>query len=147
MYCLLIPEKWNQTSILIELKRKLFIHQKDIVHLCIEIRITVICDFVRLYICFPKNGIYRTFMYGGKPCKACCFRCFIDMGCQPGICPCFSCVSKISWFLAGEIDNPRFFLTRDFGISAASGCIKKSIFNASLYFLWQSITLFLFMPT
>ncbi len=108
MYCLLIPEKWNQTSILIELKRKLFIHQKDIVHLCIEIRITVICDFVRLYICFPKNGIYRTFMYGGKPCKACCFRCFIDMGCPPGICPCFSCVSKISWFLAGEIEIHAF---------------------------------------
>ncbi len=67
MYCLLIPGKWNQTSILIELKRKLFIHQKDIVHLCIEIRITVIYDFVRLYICFLKNGIYHTFMYAGKP--------------------------------------------------------------------------------
>lgn len=94
-----------------------------------------------LYIRFFKNGVYRAFMYGGKPCKSCRFRCFVDIGCQFGIGPCFSCISKINRFWQARLTIHAFSSSVISAFLPRPGASKRAFsMPPSLYFLRQSIT-------
>lgn len=61
---------------------------------------------------------------------------------QPDIGLGLCCINKINWFLAGNIDDPCFFIIRDFGIESTVWGIKQSNFQTVFFiFFRQSMTL------
>ena len=45
--------------------------------------------------------------------------------------PDFRCITKISRFATGYINNSRFFIIRDLAVTASSGRIRQGIINTA----------------
>ena len=83
--------------------------------------------------CFIKDLLYTCFCKSGKPCVSSRFSGFIYVLCKFGISPSFCRIAKISRSLAGNADDPSFFIISDFSISPTPRSIKDGIFCTTIF--------------
>ena len=67
-----------------------------------------------------------------------CFCGLLNMRSQLRISPCFSSITKLSWFTTRNIDNPGLLIVRYFRITPPSWCIVDRILYSAFLELLQA---------